>query len=447
MDSNLIKPVSGPEVPIVDRVVKQIVDGLDNNVALDVLFTLVIQMAKDLRQQRLISCDKIVEYFEDEACSQYAQLRVLFHIIHRKTLRSLLLGTMPYDLYDKDSENWKNVYEAGGAGCYLVGLSIEGRRGAFLNKNEVEQVIGLLQKYKAGCVVWNQNSDDWAHSQLLNQDRECLETALAIDNYVVAEREKWEPNQPYIQPKLMSEGGSTTNIDALTDMLRRRCRVGIDPGTYQISSPVYIGCIQKVPTRIIEHNPDFCTAGKSSKVLKLLVGCIRHMRLRPNVHTIPVVMVWEANQIALAEILVTILAQSLISLNGLNVVRPGTSSPGDGTSVLYEDMRKHVWVKRSWFGENINLSLAARHNRDILEDALASIHNQLSKGDAENLIEDNRRIERRLEEKNKEFQSAKEHAEAKHTEWAEKLHEVESFLQLSSGLFPDSSSDAEGQED
>ncbi|RYP53031.1 hypothetical protein DL769_010575 [Monosporascus sp. CRB-8-3] len=80
---------------------------------------------------------------------------------------------------------------------------------------------------------------------------------------------------------------------------------------------------------MLAHAPDLSSLASSSSMLKLMLACIRYMGLKPIVHTVPMVMVWEEEQIPLSEILVTVLAQSLATHHGLNVIQPGTNSSMD----------------------------------------------------------------------------------------------------------------------
>lgn len=48
------------------------------------------------------------------------------------------------------------------------------------------------------------------------------------------------------------------------------------------------------------------------------------------------------------------LAQSLVTINGLSVAQPGTSSTSsDDNRTIYFDNKKHVWLDHPWFITNI----------------------------------------------------------------------------------------------
>ncbi|KAI2617200.1 hypothetical protein GGS26DRAFT_603246 [Hypomontagnella submonticulosa] len=436
MDSNRIQPEICAEVPVLGRLPKLLIQGLDNGTSLDALFSLVVDMAKDLQQQDFVACKKVVKCFEDDGGEPYRILRTLFHTFHRETLRPLLFGTLPYDLWDTDSPSWKKIYDPAGAGTYLIGLSIQGRSGAFLNRNEIEQVVALMRQYVAGCHVWKMVKDNLSHSQLRGRNRANLEKALRIDSLV--ESKKWEPGDDYFAPKQMTNGGNTDNIGALIRMLLRRCIENVDPEVFQLSAPVYIGCSHKVPARMIQHDPDYGRTGSSASLLRVLIACIRYIGLPVVVHTIPMVMVWEESHIKYAEMLVTVLAQSYISVGGLNVAQPGLvkRKPNDDPS-LYETTKIHVWVKRPWFHENIAQSLAFRLNRDVLLDAVNEIDAQITEEQARREMAINRDLEMEISTLQAKFDEARERAENANRTRQEHLDRLDNFLAMSTPLFPD----------
>ncbi|KAI2784201.1 hypothetical protein F4815DRAFT_491281 [Daldinia loculata] len=450
MDSDKIKPVTCAEIPVVDRLAKQMVDKIDNDASYDELFTLVVEMAKEWQKQDIIPSSKAISLFEQKGTPEYKDLRVLFHTIHRKVLRSLLLGTLPYDLHDRDLPNWEYVYDSRGAGAYLIGISIDERHGAFLTREEIEVVIGHMQDYKTGCEAWKKIKDSYDQDGLTDEEESCLRKALAIDNTVLPEEQEWdsEEQEEYVAPKCMAGRKGTSNIEALIEMLGRRANPDFDGDVPQLSSPVYIGCGMGVPKRMIQHDPDFNSLETSSHVLRLLISCIRYSGLKVLVHGVPVVMVWDESQISLAEVLVTVLAQSLISLNGLNVIQPGTNTTREKKTAVYDEMRKHVWVKRPWFTENMKKSIEVRKNRDIYKETLETIKNEYMTSEElrdavrkiHELPDDARRLSRM-------FTDAREKADMRIEHAKNHRARLEDLSSLTTGIFPSLNLDDKGDED
>ncbi|KAI0019758.1 hypothetical protein F4780DRAFT_780071 [Xylariomycetidae sp. FL0641] len=68
----------------------------------------------------------------------------------------------------------------------------------------------------------------------------------------------------------------------------------------------------------------------------------------------------------MAEILFTVLAGSLITIQGLNIMRPGTKTEKNALSDrVFEDNRLQVWRDRPWLHENL---LASVHDMPVFKE-------------------------------------------------------------------------------
>ncbi|KAI6083293.1 hypothetical protein F4821DRAFT_271847 [Hypoxylon rubiginosum] len=405
-------------------------------------------MAEELRNQN-IACNNIINDFVDEESKAHTDLRILFHTIHRKTLRSLVLGQLPHDLHDRYSSNWNNVYDKEGPGTYLIGISIEDRQGAFLNWKEIKKVTGHLEEYRAGCEAWTQGQlgESYGQSQITSAQKSAIQKACLIDNEMeLDDDKKWEPGSRLVAPKCMGGKGGVSNINHLIEMLGRRVNESFDEDTYQISSPVYTGCGRRMPKRLLGHDPDYSNLKSSSHVLRLLQSCIRYMGLKPLIHSIPIIEVWEQRLIGLSEVLVTVLAQSLITIDGLNVIKPGTVPGAGDTNVdFYKEAKKAVWVMRPWFRENLQESLSYLQGRDILQGCFETMKAQYkSVGELRKSIDDTKVEQGKIEELKTNFSEAEEDVDKRLQDAREHLGQLNSFLDKSSGMFPDLSEDEEG---
>ncbi|OTB11960.1 hypothetical protein K445DRAFT_15337 [Daldinia sp. EC12] len=398
-------------------------------------------MAKEWQQQAAVPSSKTIGVFENESEDAHEHLRVLFHTLNRKTLRSLLLGTLPYDLYDEDSPKCENMYNRDGPGTYLIGISIEDRRGAFLSGNEVKEVINHIRDYKAGCEAWVPLEDAYGDSQVSHAQALSLEKAYAIDNTMLSEDDQWEKGDEYIKPRYMTGKGKKTiqNIEEMIAMLGKRLDARFSGEIHQKSRPPYVGCGHRVPTRLLQRDPNYSSMGSSSNVLKLLISCIRRIGLKPIVHTIPMIMVWEEFQIPLAEMLVTVLGQSLISINGLNVAQPGTSQgSGDRNEDLYFKTKRHVWINRPWFMENIQKSLGFKLNRDLYIDAFDTINEKyMDEAQMTKYMKDNDELEGHVEYLKIQINQILDERKAEQETEKETIAKIDRFLDSSTGMFPD----------
>ncbi|KAF3063587.1 hypothetical protein GL218_01145 [Daldinia childiae] len=390
-------------------------------------------MAREWRDQSSIPSNKTISAFEEDR-----QIRVLFHTFNRKTLRSLLLGTLPHDLYDKDSPNWENVYDQSGPGTYVVGVSIEGRHGAFLSRNEIEKLVGRLQDYRDGWEAWQEieREDSFSQDDLSRAQKSAIQKALTIDNVMLSDDDKWQLTDEFTQPRCA--GGNISNLDELIAMLGRRVDARFDGEVHQISCPAYVGYDHRVPSKMQQHNPDYSSMAQSSNTLKLLISCIRYMGLNPIVHTVPMVMVWEESDVPLAEILVTVLAQSLVTINGLNVAQPGTSpSSGDDNRDVYFENKRHVWLERPWLMANVEETLAVRSNRDLYVNTVKKIREDFMS--AEELRENVREIKEGRKRLDKAYAEIRELIRMRLPQQQaarRRVDEIERSLEITRGLFP-----------
>ncbi|KAI0168934.1 hypothetical protein GGR52DRAFT_552863 [Hypoxylon sp. FL1284] len=435
-------------MPTLGPAAMRLVEAVDRGDTYVQMFYLVIDMARELRQQS-IDCNEIVKNFEEIHTVENERLRLLFHTLHRRTLRSLVLGHIAYDLHDKDSPNWANVYNDECAGSYLIGISIDGRQGAFLNQREIKSVIEVVEEYREGCEAWGSDDidDSYDQSQMDPAKRAATERALLIDNEMESASHKWRQGQKLTQPKFSNGRKGVSNVDELAEMLRRRVDARFDEDTYQTSSPSYVGCAHGLPVLSAMYDPDCGGPTSSSQVLRLLLACIRHVGLEPLVHRAPMAMVWEEEMIGPAEVLVTVLSQSLITLDGLNVVKPGTAtSSGNENLNLYKRTKEHVFARRDWFGQNIDASQEWLQGTDILREMLTTLDTEYPP-----LDEMGRRIEdiklqvAAIGPMQEELRKAEEEAARKIREGQELNDRMESLINEMAGIFPDPPDDNEAQ--
>ncbi|KAI0879774.1 uncharacterized protein GGS22DRAFT_182821 [Annulohypoxylon maeteangense] len=442
MNSSRLPPQCSAELPTLGRNARRLVEGLDKHKSLDELFPIVVDMAEELDKQA-IPCASTVKMFTEKDSEQYKQLHILFHTLNRDILRSLVLGTLSYDLWDKDSNSWQNTYSThsfDAAGSYVMTLSIEGRRGKFLNGKEIGQVRELLDTYERCCQAWisHMEEDAYSFNELSDQQKRDLREALLIDNEMLSDKDKWDEEDDYQQPALLRKTGDGSikareTIGMLRDQLWARMNPH-DDATYQCSSPSYVGCSQKMGSRMPSHNPDGRTLASPSALHRILTSCIRHIGLEVSVKIIPILPVWEPGQIQLSEVLLTVLAQSMVTVHGLNAIQPGTSSRATIANVAtYNETKELVWVKRTWLAENIRKSLNELLARDIYERVFEPMVSEDEVKEKMEKVSENvpnlRALVRELEElMNEQAYGAKE--------LKERALEAEKFYHRSRGMFP-----------
>ncbi|RYP61205.1 hypothetical protein DL771_010211 [Monosporascus sp. 5C6A] len=213
------------------------------------------------------------------------KLKVLFHTIHRKTLRSLVLGFLAYDLHDEDSDNWNYIYAPNGSGTYVIATSIKGRHQSFPSRYEIKELSILIEKYAVACTLWAKIKDSYGQaSQVSQEEEELLKKAMMIDNQLLRKKnQERSDGDRFREPRCWSGRNAHASLHS----------------SYGIEAD----------------------------------------------GSVSMVMVWEEEQIPLSEILVTVLAQSLVTHHGLNIIQPGTNSSMDErTTNHHQSVIEDTWA-------------------------------------------------------------------------------------------------------
>jgi phage terminase Nu1 subunit (DNA packaging protein) len=143
--------------------------------------------------------------------------------------------------------------------------------------------------------------------------------------------------------------------------LRRRRDLDQTGTIRQIQTPIQVGCSRNMGRRVWDHSTKD-KLSRSSKAWALLVGCLTSIGLSPEWVSVPVVKVWKREQLEIAEILVTMLAGSLICDGGLNGIQPGTQSMEDEPA-KFELALRQIFKQKTWTEEQIQESATVIENR------------------------------------------------------------------------------------
>ncbi|KAI1841472.1 hypothetical protein JX266_012312 [Neoarthrinium moseri] len=243
MDSN-IKPVQSAEMPVISSHVAKLVKAIDDGKTCDEIFDTLARMADTTRENdQYIPSKSLRTAFESDG-SNGNPLRILLHTIPRKLLRSLALGLLAYDFYDKSSENHENHYSTGGPGTYAIGLTCEGHGGAFLSRREIVELRTCLKEYYCGFKVWQRHGDAYGTSQLTRDEARSYRISMLVDDFF--RTEPWDEASGDMPRPALCQGAqesdknarATDNLAWLLSMLKKRVFLGYDGDVHQISSPI-----------------------------------------------------------------------------------------------------------------------------------------------------------------------------------------------------------------
>ncbi|KAI0480033.1 hypothetical protein GGR56DRAFT_671187 [Xylariaceae sp. FL0804] len=379
-----IRAVRSVKLPVLPPEVKTLVDMIDEGETCDAIFRQLCQSS--------LAAGFVSQIDNDEG-------RVLFHTMSLSLLRSLLMQTLGVHLYSVDAtrKNWdSSIYDDDGAGSYAAFIYVRDRSGAFLNSLEIEELIESLRRYARGIDAYHANESAYGFSQASSQDLADIDFCQVIDDKLRKVNhfnpEKPEREMPRFGPRhshgLAVDKDGSTNVRNLIAMFQDRCAP--DPESeaiVQIQSPILVGNAGWMRSRILSHFADG-TMNKSAKVLGLTVSCLRTMGVRAEVQVAPLFRVWREEQVDLAEVLGTLLAGSLLPGRGFNVKQPGTRGirPPGTSNETWEDSKTHVFYHKSWFGQNLDRSIAALPPAidPITHPSFVGLHRALRDADSQN---------------------------------------------------------------
>ncbi|KAI0381258.1 hypothetical protein F5Y04DRAFT_289132 [Hypomontagnella monticulosa] len=186
------------------------------------------------------------------------------------------------------------------------------------------------------------------------------------------------------------------NVLDFAEMLERRCLPEMDQETYQMQSPLMVGNSGNINRRTADHLPGQ-SLHNTPKLWGLLLSCLKVMNLKYEVIAVPLFRAWKnGKQVNDAEILGTILAGSLLNMDGCNAKHPGTRPIFGRTDDFgYENSKDHVFAGRPWFIENLRHSCRERETDERRIQEITEVMKEVDvriKGLAEQIVKDRARL-------------------------------------------------------
>ncbi|KAI0879085.1 hypothetical protein GGS24DRAFT_440675 [Hypoxylon argillaceum] len=281
------------------------------------------------------------------------------HGIPRQVMGPILLGTIAAEFHPSRPRAQRPItYNGDGPGIYIAQISIEGRQGRGLNCHETESLVSWLLTYVYVFEQFEKNPDA-SLSTFSPKEKSRFEKVASIDSQYGLK----PSDMPKLQPRFISGPVACRRLRRMIHMLQSRCAVArggsdADREAWQISLPSMVGCADNINERAVAHHPNPARSDSlvyTTYTFGLVLCVLKEMDLTPEVTTVPVLRVWDYGQLRAAEMLVTLLASSLISQDGYNVVQGG-NRVGRGVG---PDDRNYVLANCPFLRENLE---ATRHN-------------------------------------------------------------------------------------
>ncbi|KAI1480014.1 hypothetical protein F4774DRAFT_418341 [Daldinia eschscholtzii] len=360
MDPSL-KPKQSTELPIMPEAVVRLVQMLDSGKTYDSIY-------------RALMGSDMVDAIADKTYFNGDEMRFLLHSLSPKLLRSVLMKTLGPDLYDPDfstKANEENTFKSNGPGAYIVFIAIEGRKGKFLCARELRELIGLLRQYASAADAYQSwKSDDAYGSSQLTDEEDAIIQAMEIDDVLRStdvydfdhlDLQTFDPRWiSQSKKKQMLDGKDVRIADPVLDliaMLKKRLLPGVDQEVYQMQSPLLVGNAGHITKRAEHHIPSPWLGASTPNLWGLLLSCIHVTGLKPLVRYATLFRAWEdKEQVNIAETLGTVLAGSMITVDGCNVKQPGTRGADTVPESDFETSKKYIFAGKPWFRENLRRS-------------------------------------------------------------------------------------------
>jgi hypothetical protein len=372
MDSN-IKPMRTAATPIMSDLQIKLVRDIDQNAPYSKLFDIVKEMVDDTARQSTVNMTAAIKTFKDDE----AEMEVLFHSIPRCVLRSIAMRMLAFDFWHKAASPRKDwLYKEDGPGAYICSISVIGRKGNAWTGAENRKLVGALGEYALAvdAVERRDKGDGYGNSHFSDTEQEALEQAMTIDGLYLFKKVQHD-TQNYYMPHFASTRGQdkSHNIHAMIAALKKRNRQDWDDEVECLQSPFLVGNWNDTEKREQSHRT-ISTLRQPAKTWGLLLSTLKHLGLEVEETFVPVCKAWELEHINLAEILLTVIGGSLVSVDGLNVHPPGTKSVKNPPEArAFEENKYHVLGANTWCGENMEQSIAARPAVAKVNDMLARL--------------------------------------------------------------------------
>ncbi|TPX11315.1 uncharacterized protein E0L32_001133 [Thyridium curvatum] len=302
---------------------------------------------------------------------QHCEMLKLLHQIPTDLCESIIRGTVAYDA--KRGTNRPDAYSDDGPGTYVAGMSIDGRHGKFLSIAEISVLINDLTAYLDAYGIWQLPGGRWDPT-IPGADR-AADLIRAVDS-------QYGRPQADGSPRFVRNPAAAQKVRLLVENFRRRIDIGRDPthNVWQTQSPLMVGCTSKtIGLRGREHDPAQ-GLGNTTYTWALTLCLIKRMGLVPSVTVRPVIRIWEREQLWRSKMLVTMLAQSLVTQQGFNVIQGGglkTSHPTYMAHAKLVEARAYVCVRENYLRDNLAHTLDYIRNQQRFANCVQRLQGML----------------------------------------------------------------------
>ncbi|KAH7144839.1 hypothetical protein DER46DRAFT_580750 [Fusarium sp. MPI-SDFR-AT-0072] len=310
----------------------------------------------------------------------------LLHSIPSDVAKSIVRGTVAYDIehdhfpcYETPVRN--AVFRDQIPGVYVVSMSRfrttpQGRDnldGRFLNGKEMKMVIADINKYIDGYNVHVQFQKDLHDGRVMSINDLSATDAQALDHLKMIDGFAHVGSQ-WGSPVYIKKQSHIDKHRALVRTLATMCTIDPTEIVRMKQGPLYVGCSKDLGKRTQVYNQN--NIKDINKPLGLTLSILRKLDLDVKVNVSVVLRTWKAEQLAMAEQLVTTLAGSLVFQYGFNATESGGT--GSQTVRSVESLRINtecIMSHKQYMRDNLKGTLFELEQRETFLEILDQTQN------------------------------------------------------------------------
>ncbi|EEU35472.1 uncharacterized protein NECHADRAFT_86215 [Fusarium vanettenii 77-13-4] len=293
-------------------------------------------------------------------------------LMDKTAIRAVVAGTVAYDTL-KGEATWLAIpteTEGKIPGVYVVGMSRQGQQGQFLDIDETEKLVDGLERYAKGARICIEHRRVTGSTSMTAEDEVLVEWVRTVDSLVGSV----VAPDALPTPRFIQRDNEFLGMERVTEMFKRRCNRALDPSgkVRQIQSPLYVGCSKDLRTWTGAYER---SARKDladvNEPLCLVVSILEALNLPVDLSVQVAIRIWEADQLNLAEQLITTIAFSFVHQSGFNTTECGgtRSFTVDPTSAGLRQSAELLMAHSNTMEQNLRATLAnIAQRRKFLDD-------------------------------------------------------------------------------
>jgi hypothetical protein len=353
---------STAQIPDMNPRRRLLLEAFDTGSIMDLLNTLYKLAEDDLyaslpgRHAQKRTAKASMEIMLHDRNSGRRDMLALLLSLPRPVIEAIILNTIGTK-YATDAEFRKLFYRKdASAGIYLntaLKTSTQGFQG-----NDWRWIQWRIRSYvNHANVIIN------AHSP--QGDRDAAAEAYAIDNAYRARQVQGMFRTSIGLRYWLGTPEARTKTEMFREKMKDRVRPDLDPSlsTHQLQSPVEVGLAHyDLANRMADHHPQsglYRTVKPWGLFLSVLKG-IGHQS--PEVISLPILMIWDAELLMKGEILITLLGGALVEDGGFNPTQAGCSGRRQPAE-SYQNELNEVFQDNDWLAENLTTAEAEAQKR------------------------------------------------------------------------------------